>query len=240
MIEAVFISDLHLHPEELQSTKKFEQWIEWAKKNAKRAYILGDFFHVWPGDEALDNWSKSIAQQLAQLVQSGTDVYFIPGNRDFLLSKQFAQLARIKILADPSLIQLGQYQVLLTHGDQYCIRDKSHQRLRRFTRNKFFIRMFLCLPYKLRARLVMAVRNHSQNHRYKPKNQLSTDKQTILRQMKALKAQVLIHGHTHTPGLEIWNEAREGSYRCYVLSDWDDVIRVLCYDKSNGFYFVLL
>lgn len=42
--EAVFISDLHLHPEEPMIMARFNHFIDWAAINTQSVYILGDFF----------------------------------------------------------------------------------------------------------------------------------------------------------------------------------------------------
>jgi len=236
MIDAVFISDLHLHPDDAAITKRFNNFINWAGENTKSVYILGDFFHVWAGDDALDDWSRTIAQQLAKLAAKGVALYYMHGNRDFLLGPQFAQLARIKILVEPTVITLGGEKILLMHGDRYCTNDKGHQWLRRLTRNRFFPKLFLLLPFKVRAKLVYKVREHSASHRSKPASQLAVVPSSMLTHMEQMKVKTLIHGHTHQPGLSIHQHQGE-SYRQYVLSDWDDNPLLMCYDDSNGFEF---
>ena len=143
IVDAMFISDLHLHPEDSEITAKYMRFCSWARGKTKKIYILGDFLHVWPGDDAMDAWSKKILGSLADLVDSGIKVYFMPGNRDFLIGKKFIRYAKLIELAEPAIITLGNRKVLLVHGDRYCTKDKSHQRLRRFTRNKLFKFIFI-------------------------------------------------------------------------------------------------
>ena len=236
MIDAVFISDLHLHPNEVAITHRFNQFIDWAAENTRTLYILGDFSHAWPGDDALDSWSESIAAKLSKLAASGVSVFYMHGNRDFLLGERFAQLAKFAILSEPTIITLGDEQVLLVHGDRYCTKDKGHQWLRRLTRNSLFSTIFLRLPYQFRAKLVNKVRKHSQINRSKSASQLDVVPTSLLKHMQQLNVFTLIHGHTHKPGLTI-HDFQGKSYRQYVLSDWDDNPVLMCYDKSNGFYF---
>ncbi len=138
MNEAVFISDLHLHPDDKNIQNRFNQFISWAQNKTKSIYILGDFVHVWPGDEALDFWANSIIKQLNSLADLGIKLYFMPGNRDFLMGSSFLNKAHMQYLPDPTPISIGETIVLLSHGDRYCTRDKSHQWLRRLTRNDIF------------------------------------------------------------------------------------------------------
>lgn len=239
MIDAVFISDLHLHPDEADISKRFNQFIAWAATNVKTVYILGDFFHVWPGDDALDAWSNAIADQLASLAAQGVNLYFMPGNRDFLLSDRFAQRSGVNQLTEPAIITLGDERILLVHGDRYCTLDKGHQWLRRITRNRLFPLLFLRLPYSFRSKLVNEVRQRSQRGRSKPAMQMDVVASSLTSHMQQSKVNVVIHGHTHKPGLTM-HDVDGSPYQQYVLSDWDDNPHILCYNKARGLYFDLL
>lgn len=233
MFEAVFISDLHLHPDDAMITNRFYQFIDWAASNTTSVYILGDFFHVWAGDDALDEWSRSIANRLAGLAAQGVALYFMPGNRDFLLGQDFLTLARVNRLAEPALITLNNQSVLLVHGDRYCTQDKGHQWLRRLTRNRIFPWIFLRFPYGLRNRLVNKVRQHSQTNRRKSSEQMDVVPLSMISHMKRMQVETVIHGHTHKPGLTIHDDQVQ-KYKQYVLSDWDDSPLILCYNDTGG------
>ncbi|MDI9818899.1 MULTISPECIES: UDP-2,3-diacylglucosamine diphosphatase [unclassified Legionella] len=235
MLDAVFISDLHLHPDEPEINARFNAFIDWASESTQAVYILGDFFHVWPGDDGLEPWSQAIAERLYQLSQK-VSVYYLHGNRDFLLGNKFASLAGMRLLSEPLIIQLDE-PVLLVHGDRYCIKDKGHQWLRRVTRNTWFPMLFLRLPFKLRYQLVNKVRQYSQTNKAKSAEQVDVVPEVMIQHMQRLQVNKLIHGHTHKPGLRN-HQYNNTCYQQYVLSDWDDVPQILCYDKSNGFKFV--
>lgn len=237
MIDAVFISDLHLHPDDAAITKRFERFIEWASSHTRVIYILGDFFHVWPGDDGLDEFSRSIARHLADLQSRGVAVFFMPGNRDFLLGEAFASIARFTLLSDPTVIELGGQQILLAHGDRYCTRDKGHQWLRRLTRNWFFPKLFMKLPLSRRMKIVNEVRRHSQSNRGKSPLFMEIVASSMIAHMRQLNVRTIIHGHIHQPG-ETTHEDGSVFFQQYVLSDWDDNPVVMCYDEACGFYFV--
>ena len=239
MIEAVFISDLHLHPHEMDITERFNSFIQWAKRHTKCVYILGDFFHAWPGDDALDPWSEEIAKQLSLLASQGVKLYFMPGNRDFLLGERFATLASMTILKEPAVITLGGTNIALVHGDRYCTKDRGHQWLRRLTRNSIFPFLFMRLPYHVRYKLANEVRQRSQNNQSKSVESMDIVTPVMLKHMQQLQVNVLVHGHIHKPGLTTHRHEGE-DYHQYVLSDWDDNPLIMCYDSPNGFYFVRL
>ncbi|PJD95689.1 MAG: UDP-2,3-diacylglucosamine diphosphatase [Legionella sp.] len=237
MIEAVFISDLHLHPERDDINQLFFAFLQWAKDSkVQNIYILGDFFHVWAGDDSLDEWSIGIASRCREIVQSGIRVFYMHGNRDFLLGVRFAHLAQWSLLKEPTLISLGEQTVLLAHGDQYCTKDIAHQRFRRLTRNKFFIWFFLKLPLAIRLKLVSQIRKKSQATRNKPVEIMEVTPHAVLEDMLNYKASLLIHGHTHKPGMSSY-EKDDLFLRRYVLSDWDVIPWILCYNETVGVYF---
>lgn len=237
MIEAVFISDLHLHPERTDIESLFTQFILWAKHAAvKKIYILGDFFHAWAGDDAFDEWSISIAKQLSELSQQGIEIFYMHGNRDFLLGKHFAALANTTILSDPSVIYLGDKRVLLAHGDAYCTKDKSHQYFRFLTRNRFFSWFFLGIPLAYRLALVNKVRNKSENNTNKATEIMDVTNDSVIECMKKHGVYFLIHGHTHKPGITKYDD-NENHLQRYVLSDWDAIPSILCYDRTMGLFY---
>lgn len=237
--DVMFIADLHLHPQQPKITTKFLNFCEFAKSNTKELYILGDFIHAWPGDDAIDEWSKLIIKTLAELVDSGVKVYFMAGNRDFLLGKRFLRQAKVKYLPDPSVISLGGKRVLLTHGDRYCTKDKAHQRWRLFTRNKLFKLIFLRVPYKYRFRMVNKVRQYSTSWRSsKPHKDMLTVPEAILNHLRKYNLSTVIHGHTHLPGLTE-HKSHAGIFLQYVLSDWDAEPLIMCYNCTNKFYYSL-
>lgn len=236
MLEAVFISDLHLHPEEPLIQQRFEQFLKWAASSCRKLYILGDFFHVWAGDDNMDAWSEKIAQDLKALSEQGVQIFFMHGNRDFLLGQTFAQKAGMEVIQEPYSLQLDEQGILLTHGDQFCLADKSHQRFRKVTRNPVFRYLFLQLPLRIRKKLVNKVRTISQTGKKKDNVNMDVVPDALLKSLIKYKKTVAIHGHTHKPGFNLLHQ-NGLVYRHIVLSDWDDSPLLLCYDKSKGFYF---
>ncbi|MFT4057960.1 MAG: UDP-2,3-diacylglucosamine diphosphatase [Legionella sp.] len=237
MIEAVFISDLHLHPKEIAIQARFDAFLKWAiKHEVKNIYILGDFFHVWAGDDTLNDWSRGIAEQLHTLKQLGINLFYMHGNRDFLLGKAFAQLTGWTMMSEPTILYLGNEKIMLAHGDRYCTKDIAHQRFRLLTRNRIFPLLFLSLSLKYREKLVTQVRSRSQNNVSKSLEQMDVVTESVISHMQEHGVTKLIHGHTHKPGMSTYKVGAEELVR-YVLSDWDDKPKILCYDNTKGVYF---
>ncbi|MDF1645533.1 MAG: UDP-2,3-diacylglucosamine diphosphatase [Legionellaceae bacterium] len=239
MIEAVFISDLHLHPDMPDILRRFEVFLDWVETKTQTLYILGDFFHVWAGDDTFNAWSDTIAARLAALSQKGMKVYFMRGNRDFLLGDAFFTRAGLIVLEEPTVIYLGANRVVLVHGDRYCTADKAHQWLRFFTRNRWFPAGFMTLPRKLRTQIVMGMRLKSATNTRKKAEIMDVNPDALIQHLKQCDAQIVIHGHTHKPGLTKHVQVGK-SYQQYVLSDWDAPPSALCYNRTTGFNFELI
>ncbi len=232
MNEAVFISDLHLHPAQPEIMEKFRRFVLWAASNTRTLYILGDFLHVWAGDDAFDHWSNDITSLLAGLADQGISVFFMAGNRDFLIGDLFLHKAKMQRLADPSVIRLGEENVLLSHGDGYCTQDYAHQWFRFLTRNRWFRFIFLRLPYTLRQSLVSRVRNYSQQNKRKSFLSMQTVPEAMQKDVQKFGVKRLIHGHTHQPGVRE-HQKNTTDWQEYTLSDWDENPSVLCYNKTK-------
>ena len=239
MIDAMFISDLHLHPDMPDISKRFEAFLAWASGRTRALYILGDFFHVWAGDDTSDVWSDAVAARLALLVKQGMHVYFMRGNRDFLLGTGFAKRAGLTLLEEPAVITLGDESVVLVHGDRYCTQDTAHQWFRRLTRNRWFFKCFMMLPKWFRVWIVKGVRQHSETNTGKQPSVMGVVPASLAKHLKQCGVKTVIHGHTHQPGHTV-HEFEQAVYQQYVLSDWDAAPSILCYNKSIGLYFDLL
>jgi len=234
MNEAVFISDLHLDPNIPEISKRFDDFLTWVAPRTRALYILGDFFHVWAGDDTSNAWSDAIADQLAKLRTHGVKVYLMRGNRDFLLGRVFAARALSTLLDEPTCIELGGRRVMLTHGDRYCTQDKAHQWLRRITRNWWFVAFFLRIPKYFRAKIVAGVRARSASNSRKPLEIMDVVPASLIAHLKKNQANIMVHGHTHKPGLTL-HKRHDQTYEQYVLSDWDATPSILIYNKTSGF-----
>ncbi len=214
----LLISDLHLHEERADITDAFLAFLQQHAKQAQSLYILGDFFEVWIGDDAITPFQRSIAEALSDVAATGTQIYLMHGNRDFLIGEDFCKLADCELLKDPSLVQLAGEQVLLMHGDSLCTSDRSYIRLRRVLRNPLVLLILRNLPVRTRQRLAGDLRQKSKTStRIKAADITDVNPQEVTRVMAQHHVRTLIHGHTHRPAVH--NLA--GEKQRIVLGDWD-------------------
>lgn len=200
MRHTLFISDLHLQENTPATVALFSQFIEEQTPNADALYILGDFFEAWIGDDDQTPFNRSIQQMLITLTKQGIPIFFMHGNRDFLIGNRFAQETGMTLLPDPSLINLYGKSVLLSHGDCLCTLDVKHQRYRRVVLQKWLQKLVLQLPLKTRQKIANYLRQNSQGNNATANSAIMdvTDK-AVAALMQKYSASLLIHGHTHRP-----------------------------------------
>ena len=102
----LFIADLHLDPERPEITRLFGDFLDAEAGQADALYILGDLFESWVGDDDPSEAGAFVAAKLAALASSGVPVFFMHGNRDFMLGRDYAAKAGMRLLPDPTVIEL--------------------------------------------------------------------------------------------------------------------------------------
>ena len=150
----LFISDLHLDAARPQITRLFGEFVDTQARGAEALYVLGDLFEAWVGDDDPAETGAFVAQRLKALADSGVPVFFIRGNRDFLLGDAYARRAGMTLLPDPAVLNLHGTPTLLMHGDLLCTDDIAYQQFRTRTRDPRWQAQFLSQP--LPARMAFA------------------------------------------------------------------------------------
>jgi UDP-2,3-diacylglucosamine hydrolase len=229
----LLISDLHLCA---QRPAILQLFIEFLNRQAGRCdalYILGDLFEAWLGDDDDAPDHARVVSALRALRDSGTAIYFMHGNRDFLIGEKFAALSGCRLLPDPSVIDLNGTPTLLMHGDTLCTDDVSYQRFRRLVRNRFSQRLFLGLPLALRRRLARRLRAQSMSRTLeKSPAIMDVNARSVAAVMRRHQVTRLIHGHTHRPAVHDFEIDGRLAQRI-VLGDWYAQGSVLRCDASG-------
>lgn len=215
-----FVADLHLTDERPVATGRFFRFLLEDVAGADALYILGDLFEAWIGDDHDEQVAYETARALKLLTDAGTPVYFMHGNRDFMLAQRYAALSGMTLLPDPTRIDLYGVPTLLMHGDTLCTDDTAYQAFRRRARHPLTLSMLRRLPYALRRRLARQARAGSESAKAaKPAAIMDVNAEEVVRVLREQRAGRLIHGHTHRPAQHI--HAIDGQ-ECerWVLPDW--------------------
>jgi len=217
-------ADMHLSAHTPATCAAFVQFLDKAVTQADALFLCGDSFDAWIGDDAATSdpapWLARILAAL-QHTSSRIPVWFMRGNRDFLLGESFMRLTGARLLADPVILHTAAGDVLLTHGDQYCTDDRAYQWFRRVVRNPVVQRLYLTLGFHTRRAIAAWARHRSQAaQRRKDDAIMDVNAQNIVQALRASGVSLLIHGHTHRPA-EHMVEVDTRMCRRFVLSDWD-------------------
>jgi UDP-2,3-diacylglucosamine hydrolase len=230
-----FISDLHLHASRPKTSELFLKFLAEEALTAEALYILGDLFEAWVGHEALDTHDTQIIAALADFSRQGIPVYFMPGNRDFLLSEALLEEIDCRLLNDPAVITLNEIPIILTHGDKLCTLDRSYQRFRAFVQHPLVKKWFLRLPLSWRRHIATALRSNRSHVAPKPTvipRHWDVSLSSVYQLMREYKAYTLIHGHTHLPGIhEFILDGRPA--KRVTLGDWGDTGSTLICDPDT-------
>ncbi len=217
----LFISDLHLDAERPEITRLFGAFIDGEAHGSDALYILGDLFEAWVGDDDPSEVGAFVADRLHGLRAAGVPVYFMRGNRDFLLGDAYARRAGMTLLPDPAVVVLYGQPTLLMHGDLLCTDDSTYQAFRAQTRNPSWQQQFLAQPLPARLAFAQQARAASQAHQgaLREAGRMETITDVAPATVEATLARYgiarLIHGHTHRPA----THAHAGGTRI-VLGDW--------------------
>ena len=211
----LLIADLHLSEQHPRLTRGFLDLLRAHQDEPTALYILGDWFNVWLDDRDASPWLEPIITALQAFTQAGNQVYFLAGNRDFVLGQEFLNRFGGQLLQEPHFLTWQGLRLRLEHGDSLCTDDVSYQRFKKIIRNPVVLGVLKGLPFALKQKLGSFFRSKSREHQsqnhYQP---IDVNMAEVQRQMQGID--VLIHGHTHRPEIQSLphNKTR------IVLGDW--------------------
>lgn len=210
------ISDLHLHAGDLPTLRAWQAYLRHSRADA--VIILGDLFEVWIGDDATA--SDSFLQQCTDSLRRASStraMYFMHGNRDFLVGRSFLHECAVGLLPDPCVLVFAGQRWLLSHGDALCLGDTQYMQFRAQVRSEAWQNMFLARPLDERRAVARDMRNRSESHKKAQLQWFDADTALSRDWLNAHGAACLVHGHTHQPADHDLGDQMQRM----VLSDWD-------------------
>lgn len=218
MPAALFISDLHLQSSHPRTSAAFLSFLEHHAQYAQALYLLGDLFEYWAGDDDLeDPFNARMTAAIRAVSDAGVHVYWIAGNRDFLVGSGFAAAAGATLLSEPHVATIAGRRIVLLHGDAECTKDVQYMEFRAMVRQPAWQKQFLSMPLAQRKAIIDGLRKSSREHNGEKTMDIMDVTPDAVAQVFAEHAStVMIHGHTHRPALhQVGNTLR------YVLPDWE-------------------
>ena len=229
----LFISDLHLEAARPEIGEQFLAFMQAEARDADALYILGDLFESWVGDDDPNPHYAEIKIAIRALVDSGVPVFFMHGNRDFMVGERFADETGVTILDDPETVTLYGQDVLLSHGDALCIDDVQYQKVRIMTRDPDWQAMMRAKP--LEERLAYAEQARQASRAYSAsvgEDIMDVNQDAVVGTFRNRDIDILLHGHTHRPAVHTVDVDGRQMTRI-VLGDWYEQGSVVRWDEDG-------
>ncbi|NCF74234.1 MAG: UDP-2,3-diacylglucosamine diphosphatase [Gammaproteobacteria bacterium] len=229
----LFISDLHLESGRPAIGEQFLHFLSTEAREAEALYILGDLFEAWLGDDDPNPYYGAMKSALRELTDTSVPVYFMHGNRDFIIGSDFAAETGIEILNDPTVVDMYGQNVVLCHGDSLCTDDVHYQQIRAMTRAPEWQAMILAksieerIAFAIQARAESAQRGETMSDEIMDVNQGA-----VIQMLNDHGVDTMLHGHTHRPAVHTIELADRSATRI-VLGDWYEQGSVVRWD-TNG------
>lgn len=216
---ALFVSDLHLQAALPRTTTAFLAFLQSHAVQTQQLYLLGDVFEYWAGDDdCTAPYNQLIADALRTVQGHDVQLYWMAGNRDFLVGQGFADAVGLTLLDDPHVVTLAGRKLALAHGDAQCTDDHAYMAFRAQVRQPAYQQQFLAMPLAQRKAIIEGIRKNSQDaNQSKDMAIMDVNAGAIDALFAQTGSDVLIHGHTHRPAL---HRLADGKLR-YVLPDWE-------------------
>ncbi|GAB1257392.1 UDP-2,3-diacylglucosamine diphosphatase [Aurantivibrio plasticivorans] len=217
------IADLHLDAQRPHVTKAFYQFLEEKSQEPGALYILGDLFELWVGDDDDSPLALDVQHHLKLAAQQGLKIYFMPGNRDFLVGESFAKNSGTTLLSDPHILIHEGKKYLLAHGDAYCTADTAYQSFRQQARSPVWQNEILSKSLEERRALGRQIRLQSKTmNSRKPSDIMDVTDSAVVQDLIAHNTDILIHGHTHRPNThKLLSDDGKKQFSRVVLGDWE-------------------
>lgn len=216
MTSSLFISDLHLSEATPQIEQGLYRFLE-EKGGVDRLFLLGDIFEAWIGDDDDSELAVRFAESMKKLADRGTSIFFMRGNRDFLVGEAYLAQFNAVLLGDTAEISVAGSPALLMHGDLLCTDDVDYMAFRALAHNPDWQMEMLDKPLPERRELAKHLRAMSKEAASnKAEDIMDVNQDAVAKTMQEHQVKRLIHGHTHRPCRHALPDAER-----IVLGDWN-------------------
>ncbi|MFA6334646.1 MAG: UDP-2,3-diacylglucosamine diphosphatase [Bacteroidales bacterium] len=231
-----FVSDIHLglaafDPSERE--RKFVKFLRELPAQTKALYLIGDIFDFWfEYKYVVPRGFSRVLGALSNLSDRGVKIFFFKGNHDMWTFGYLENEIGLKLLQDPTVVDIDGKKFCLAHGDELTSIEPTHLLLKKLFHSKTL--QFLLGTVHPRWTFAFAKCWSKSNRLSKgevfkfrgegePLYQYACDFER--REM----VDYFVFGHFHTPG-EIKTPQGAGFY---VLGEWIHGCEYLCYDSTT-------
>lgn len=221
-----FASDFHLGSpgrlDTFQREKLIVQWLDEMKGNMKALYLMGDVFDFWfDYKKVVPRGFIRILGKLAELKDSGVEIYYFTGNHDLWMFDYLQKELNIPIYHDPIEIELQQKKFLIGHGDGLGPGDHGYKRLKKLFSNSIAQTLFRWIHPDIGIGLADYFSSKSREAQDTIQEYLGPENEWLIQyaEKKILEKHIdyLVFGHRHLP---IEFTLKNGISRYINLGDW--------------------
>lgn len=221
-----FSSDNHLgaptYSESIPREKIFVEWLDTIKHDAEAIFLLGDLFDFWFEYKTVvpKGFVRTLGK-LAELRDSGIQIYFFVGNHDLWMHDYFETELNIPVFHNPKAFEFNNKHFFIGHGDGKGPGDKGYKRMKKVFTNPVSKWFFRWLHPDIGVRLAqhLSVKNKLISGD-DDKEFLGEEKEWLAqyskRKLESKHFDYFIFGHRHLP-MEI-KVGEKSTY--YNLGDW--------------------
>jgi len=157
---------------------------------------------LFPYTTLFRSLSTEVAKHLKAVRDNGTPIYFVHGNRDFIMRDKYAKQAGMTLLPEQMVIDLYGTPTVILHGDEMCTQDIEYQKFRKKGRGWWWPRLMLAMPLWYRRKVAQNAREKSkQNQAGKALEILDVTEEAVLDTFAKHQVEHMIHSHTHRPNV---------------------------------------
>ena len=211
----LFVSDLHLSDDTPDIEAAFIRLLK-QEPSLDSLVMLGDVFEAWVGDDDDAPLADRIRLALRALADSGAEILFNRGNRDFMLGEQFARDIGGTLLPDQTVLDVAGQPTLVLHGDTLCTDDVDYQQFRQLVHSPEWQAEMMAKSLDERRELARQLRSMSIDAASnKPEDIMDVNQSAVSAAMRDADVAVMVHGHTHRPDRHQCDTGER-----IVLGDW--------------------
>jgi UDP-2,3-diacylglucosamine hydrolase len=208
------------YKESLAREKRFVQWLDTIKHDAKEIILLGDIFDFWfEYKRAIPRGFTRFLGKLCEITDSGIPVHFFTGNHDMWIFDYLPKETGIILHKEPIVKEFSGKKFFLAHGDGLGPGDRSYKLLKRIFASRFSQWLFARFHPNMGIWIANSWSTHSRYSRETRPFEGEDKEWLILYSKKLLKSEdydYMVYGHRHLPMDMPLNEKT----RYINLGDW--------------------
>ena len=197
-----FISDTHINKNAAKLNSNFISMLRHFSTIPDSCLIInGDFLDFWFENSLYDlSQEYPMSAEISKIIiENSYPVYLIKGNRDFMAGKKFEKTFKIKVIGEECLVNLNGKKIYLTHGDIFCVNDRSYLVWRLFSRSFLLNLITIAIPRDSVFWIIKKLRSLSGLKKLREnKLDLSIVLSEVSKAIDIQKPDLIICGHNHT------------------------------------------